>query len=344
MEMNFVLHSEYRTLEYLLWNYANKVENPIAKALEPDPFDINASKVDVKSRNLLMKVNFGNSTEWFLKQSVDEQGNITLKNEKQFYDLISVNHDLKKITSEVIYYDKIYKILVLNSIKNQESLNDVIVRKRKDGEIKEVQAILREIAKAIALVHNEAIKITPLSLIDRFPSSIPLFKSGITTLVPNGIENHDTLNLSSTSFELLFQDYPKKIIEEFNRIWKSTAIIHFDFRADNILVSKDGNAIYIIDWEMASKGDPLWDIVVFMNRVQFFITGIPILNTGEVLEEELKFLYGIFFDEYLKVRNLIKTPDIIEKIRTFWKALYLNNFISTGNSFETEIDELVKNL
>ena len=40
---------------------------------------------------------------------------------------------------------------------------------------------------------------------------------------------------------------------------RPTHIIHADMKADNILV-ENGATIYIIDWELAQRGDPAWDV------------------------------------------------------------------------------------
>ncbi|SFO55714.1 Predicted kinase, aminoglycoside phosphotransferase (APT) family [Actinomadura madurae] len=43
-----------------------------------------------------------------------------------------------------------------------------------------------------------------------------------------------------------------------------TAVVHGDYRLDNVLVSSDDRATAVLDWEMATLGDPLTDLALML--------------------------------------------------------------------------------
>ena len=44
----------------------------------------------------------------------------------------------------------------------------------------------------------------------------------------------------------------------------STGIVHGDFRLDNLLVDEDDQVTAVLDWEMATLGDPLTDLALML--------------------------------------------------------------------------------
>jgi aminoglycoside phosphotransferase len=52
------------------------------------------------------------------------------------------------------------------------------------------------------------------------------------------------------------------LLEEARQAWRPAAAIHGDVKWDNVLVrrDRDGLRLWLIDWELAAWGDPLWDL------------------------------------------------------------------------------------
>lgn len=48
----------------------------------------------------------------------------------------------------------------------------------------------------------------------------------------------------------------------------SPAIVHGDYRLDNLLVTPDGRIVAVVDWEMATIGDPLTDVALLCTYMQ----------------------------------------------------------------------------
>jgi aminoglycoside phosphotransferase (APT) family kinase protein len=55
---------------------------------------------------------------------------------------------------------------------------------------------------------------------------------------------------------------------------KRTGIVHGDYRLDNVMVNQDVTAILaVLDWEMATLGDPLADLGIFMVYTELSVDG-----------------------------------------------------------------------
>ncbi|MEE1929227.1 phosphotransferase family protein [Streptomyces sp. TRM 70351] len=60
------------------------------------------------------------------------------------------------------------------------------------------------------------------------------------------------------------------------------AIVHGDFRLDNVLVTADDRISAVLDWEMSTLGDPLTDLgLLVMYSQQRAVPGAPIATTRE---------------------------------------------------------------
>jgi thiamine kinase-like enzyme len=95
-------------------------------------------------------------------------------------------------------------------------------------------------------------------------------------------------DISSANIQLI------KIIQQFGEFhelfdrlrqeWKSEALIHFDIKWDNCIVSALSaagrkNQLKIVDWELAGIGDPCWDVgSVFNDYLGFWLLSIPIIG------------------------------------------------------------------
>lgn len=58
-----------------------------------------------------------------------------------------------------------------------------------------------------------------------------------------------------TDFEALADD-----LRESLPTTQRTALVHGDYRLDNVVVGPDGDVVAVLDWEMATRGDPLADV------------------------------------------------------------------------------------
>jgi aminoglycoside phosphotransferase (APT) family kinase protein len=76
----------------------------------------------------------------------------------------------------------------------------------------------------------------------------------------------------------------------------AVAIVHGDYRLDNLIVGADDHIAAVVDWEMATLGDPLTDVglLVVYQRLseQGFLVGNAASAPGFLSEEEILVRYG----------------------------------------------------
>jgi aminoglycoside phosphotransferase (APT) family kinase protein len=67
-------------------------------------------------------------------------------------------------------------------------------------------------------------------------------------------------------------------LDDLRRDWHATSLIHQDVKWDNCLVSSDGSdGVRLIDWEVATAGDPAWDVGSALSHyLSFWLFSIPV--------------------------------------------------------------------
>ncbi|HBY94403.1 MAG TPA: hypothetical protein DEP84_10655 [Chloroflexi bacterium] len=125
----------------------------------------------------------------------------------------------------------------------------------------------------------------------------------------------------------IIQQFPVfcDLLDALREEWRTEALIHRDIKWDNCLVfgkspSARKTRLKIVDWELASGGDPCWDVgSVFNDYLSFWLLSIPV--TGEMppdrfLElaryplEKMQPALLAFWDTYAQQMNLdVATAD-----------------------------------
>jgi thiamine kinase-like enzyme len=121
--------------------------------------------------------------------------------------------------------------------------------------------------------------------------------------------------VSSANVKLvqIIQEFPELCapLDNLGQNWRSKGVIHGDIKWSNCLISqadaKGNRQFKLIDWELASIGDPCWDIgSVFNDYLSFWLLSIPI--TGEDPP-----------DRYLEMARY-PLAKMQPAIRAFWQA------------------------
>lgn len=96
-------------------------------------------------------------------------------------------------------------------------------------------------------------------------------------------------------------------VEALRLAWSSSAFIHGDLSASNILLPRDEFTPVIADWELAGAGDPAWDTgTVLAEWLSYWVSSMPITQGIEL--DRLAAMAGISY------------VDVITAFRTFWHA------------------------
>jgi aminoglycoside phosphotransferase (APT) family kinase protein len=98
---------------------------------------------------------------------------------------------------------------------------------------------------------------------------------------------------ASRSRELAGADDLHHLLEANLPVEGAPAVVHGDFRLDNLLVDDDDQVAAVIDWEMATLGDPLTDVALLMvyQRMADLDTGYAVADAstspGFLTDEEI---------------------------------------------------------
>ena len=83
-----------------------------------------------------------------------------------------------------------------------------------------------------------------------------------------------TRSLSTASFELLRQIQSDltlcHALDMAADSWRSTSLIHGDVTWANVLVTGNCSELHLVDWELAQRGDPLWDVAGMLGAYLVF--------------------------------------------------------------------------
>ncbi|MQY20492.1 phosphotransferase family protein [Nocardia macrotermitis] len=102
---------------------------------------------------------------------------------------------------------------------------------------------------------------------------------------------------ASRTRELPAADELHDLLTKHLPVQSNTGIVHGDYRLDNVLVDADGHIAAVIDWEMATLGDPLTDVGLLLVYLRMGALGLPGINDataapGQLSESEVRERYS----------------------------------------------------
>jgi 5-methylthioribose kinase len=274
--------------------------------------------IDESRRNRNFKVMRRNSSSYLIKQSIgnDRYDRNTLETESKFYSYVArcstCDDHIKSFIPKFYFHDDVNKILVIQYIKNSISLNQYIRNSSKDTISVEPFYLL---GKNIASYHSFFESHVNKNLLDFIRKQTP---PSLFFVRPHpSIFSH----LSSANLRLIksIQKYPDMIssLESIYKDWKVQTLVHSDMKWDNIVISDVGfktSNTYVVDWELASLGDPAWDIAgILHDFIAYwigFIFSSEITNIDDLTipagtpSDSIKDHIRLFWMGYIKTRNL----------------------------------------
>lgn len=217
-----------------------------------------ANVVDVSRRNNNYLVRIG-SGGFLVKQGVDEARSRTVAREAAVYDWLWSDGRASTLATRFIprlhLYDPVRGVLVLELIESSETL---IVYHRKRGRFPIVVA--RSLGRFLARLHEAS------SCADLATNTPPYFLS----LHEPDLRLLEVASQAGISLVRIIQGspgFPAKL-DEVRRCWRSESLLHGDLRWDNVHVVRDRSrgrgGLRIVDWELADRGDPAWDVATFV--------------------------------------------------------------------------------
>jgi aminoglycoside phosphotransferase (APT) family kinase protein len=252
--------------------------------------------VDASRRNRDFKVVSERGPSYLLKQGV---GSATVAHEARMYlyfHSAPAGEALRPYLPRCFGYDDEARILVLELVRDAESLREHHVRRRRFS-----VRLGATLGAALAALHRPGVATAEVG--------------GSPPWILSLHRPHSALfrEVSSANLRLIrvLQRFPVfgERLDELREGWRREAVVHNDVKWDNVLVVRSEKAfqVKLIDWELADVGDPCWDVGgAFNDYLSQWLLSIPI--TGDAPPE----------------RFLELAPYPLERmqpaIRAFWSA------------------------
>ena len=268
-------------------------------------------------RNLIFTVDAGPKSGYFLKQGVDEEREAGIAREAAIYAWLgSGNGDgFERYLPDLVDHDPERHVIVLERVAEGSNLRSYHAR----GHFSTTLA--RVLGEALASLHRLAVpdrSTTSVKFEETPPWALSVHRPGLNVL----------LHASSANVEMIRTLQQHRALGEhldaLRKGWRPKSLIHNDVRWDNCVVHPKKGArrrsrLKLVDWELAQRGDPLWDVgCVLSDYLSFWLLSIP--TVGEAPP-----------DRFLALARYPLTA-MQPAIRAFWQAYLHRDQPSEGEA------------
>jgi aminoglycoside phosphotransferase (APT) family kinase protein len=265
--------TQSEVVPYLLKRGLVKAESIVAG-------DLVVTDVSRRNRNYMVVSEQGPS--YLLKQGVGPSGRATLAHEAAVYQLLEQgigDGAFQRYLPHCYGYDEQERMLILEFLRDGQTLREYY----RKGNFS--LTIARAVGDALGSLHRCTKTFAKQGVgIEHFPGQLPSIHRPDLSMFQQ---------VSSANLQLIkiVQHVPEigNYLDELRRGWTTEALIHHDLKWDNYIVFAKAGArrktrLVIVDWEMADRGDPCWDIAaVFNDYLSAWVLSMPI--TGEAPPE-----------------------------------------------------------
>jgi aminoglycoside phosphotransferase (APT) family kinase protein len=287
-----------------------------------DVVDGNVAVKNVSRRNLVYAITREQGECYLLKQGIGRERTARIEREASVYEQLGRTPSTKNFANYLprFYgYDPHERVLLVEYLKNGEDLRSYCTKHRRLP-----ARIGAELGRTLATLHrtkwsNDGIADHRLDSGRKQPWVLRQIRPDLKTLRASST---GTIEL----YKVLqgFRGF-RKHFDRLREEWRAESFIHSDLRWDNCIIIPrvrssiaDGNTgLKIVDWEMAGRGDPRWDVgAVFANFLSFWLGGFPItgdtppeqyLPVAEMPLERLQPALRAFWSSYVRKMGLSQT-------------------------------------
>jgi len=242
---------------------------------------------DVSRRNRNFKIVSEQGPSYLVKQGIGSEGVATVAHEAVIYRLLhsdSSRNGMCRYLPAFHAYDEKQHLLILELLRNTEDLRQHHLRRGR-------------FSKSLAVSQGEALGSLHRQIWSEKSAETAVFRHEPPWVLSIHRPELGALReISSANIQLIriiqkfvaFTD----ILDKMRSEWRNEALIHFDIKWDNLMVSRRSreqrSGLKIIDWEVAGIGDPCWDVgTVFCGYLSFWLLSIPIVGKSS-LDESLQ--------------------------------------------------------
>jgi tRNA A-37 threonylcarbamoyl transferase component Bud32 len=234
---------------------------------DADIVDGEVSVTTVRGRNVNLRVDSSGPRSWFIKQVAPGEDAAPLVVESWFYarTLEPRAERLRSYVPRLAHYDSARKLLVIELLRDAWPA-DVLVD---ESSLADMPPIGDALGSALAALHTAfpypAVRAQPPARARTSPRT----RGGPSVAQPWILNLHTPppemmrfLSPAQAALIGLLQSSRDALetLDELRSAWTPSALIHGDVKWSNVLVAAASPAIWLIDWEFASWGDPAWDV------------------------------------------------------------------------------------
>ncbi len=232
--------------------------------------------VEVSRRNRSFRAANAGGVSFLLKQGVGSERALTVANEASAYAFLHARLD--EVSAHPFLprrhlYDAENNVLVLEFLQESENLREYHTRIRRFP-----TAIAKQLGQAVAAVHGQP------SDWGNDPGSHPPWAFSALQLPSVGFLRE----VSGSNIQLvkIIQEFPE-YCELLNRLkagWSPTCLVHGDLKWENCVVFSQGRGknLRLVDWELASAGDPGWDVgSIFADYLSHWVFSMPVSGDAD---------------------------------------------------------------
>ncbi len=275
-----------------------------------DMTEVVSSQYAVKplsTRNNVLKIESGPGKSLFIKQLGNDDVSSSLfhretgvhrffhENQKAFFGAS---------VPSLVHVDEEQNMMITEWVDGTSNLHDYYMSGQHfDPELAHSQAAV------LAAYHAPASELESIALPQLLPWVLQLDKHEAHQFFP------DSPN-SATVIGIVKED---RLLSErllhLAKHWKQTHLIHGDMKWVNLLVKPgDKPSHYLVDWELADLGDPVWDVAgLLQSYLSTWLFGFDNSNPHSITRTELMKPYDLskmqpsaiaFLEEYLRLRSI----------------------------------------
>ncbi|MGS0685529.1 phosphotransferase family protein [Nakamurella sp. GG22] len=237
---------------------------------------------DISRRNQNYRVIQKDGTSLVIKHDADADGMPTLEREAAVYKQLNAAADRSvapMLAPRMIFSDHARSILGLEFIHGARTLREHHSRVGKFSE-----RIASETGRMLAAVHQ----LTP-----EFPTTAALERPWVSELHRPNLAVLQAVSVANMQLIKILQRYPEycQLLDAIADEWMSESLIHMDVKFENWLITqRKGDDrwrhVLLIDWELAGRGDPRWDVgSMFAEYLSTWVNSMPL--TGDSTASEL---------------------------------------------------------
>ncbi|MFI6820709.1 phosphotransferase family protein [Micromonospora sp. NPDC050187] len=222
---------------------------------------------DLSSRNRTFAVECRSGTGYLLKQDRDPR-TTGCAHEAEVYRILSGDRRMRVRVPRCHGYDTGARVLVLEHLRDAVDLGSP--RRRRPS-----VRVAAEIGAVLAALHA-----TPTSKADELatpaarPPALRLHRPDLAFFCAAAGSTLRLVRIVQQTSGFA------QLLDEVGRDWTPSALVHGDVRWTNLMVDARRPRLRLVDWELAGRGDPRWDIGSALgNYLGLWLAALPVTGT-----------------------------------------------------------------